>query len=323
MKNVCRLVIIWAIVLSMAISACTTGGKNGSSDPGAAKTCQEGVCAQIDVVQPIVLNQPANIVITISSTVDKPGLSIILQASPTNVTFGPNTLWQYDAIANQSKTFTSTITFTSSGGYLVGAEVFWKGSPLVVNQDRVVIDVSGATVNPTIPPRPTSNGYPVATPLSPKDLTATAQAQAEITLTPPPPVQGFTPQQWLEKCGWTVKQPKTLTEWPGISGWLNITETSVIGEKLDGTLSVGFKDEANPDVTIQARIGLCSVGQGWTTDGNHEWNATLRSGTPFEVPVSVNFTQAGDIPNSSITVFRDTGDHLPALENGAPRVRDP
>ncbi|HAL17537.1 MAG TPA: hypothetical protein DCP32_12560 [Anaerolineaceae bacterium] len=296
MKNVGRSIVVWAIMFSLVLTACAAGGNNGSSDPGADKTCADGVCAEIDIAQPIILNHPANVTITISSTVDKPGLSIKLEASPTNVTFGPNTIWQYDAVANQSKVFNSTVTFTSSGGYLIGTEVFWKGSPLLVNQDRVVIDISGATINPTIQPRPTSNGFPVASPPPPEALTATANAEAEVTITPPQPVVGFSPRQWLEKCGWTVNQPEALSEWPNVSGWLNITETSVVGEQVTGTLAIGFKDEAKPNTAIETRIGLCSVGQGWTTDASYEWNTELRSGIHFEAPVSLRFNEPGDIP---------------------------
>lgn len=165
MKNICRFIAIWSISLSLVLSACaTTEDRSGSSDPGADKTCREGVCVEIDVAQPIVLNQPAAVTITISSTVDKPGLSIKLQASPTNVTFGPDTIWQYDAAANHSKVFNSTVTFTSPGEYLIAAGVFWKGSPLLVNQDRVIIGNNGGTVNPTFNASPTSDLFLPSTP---------------------------------------------------------------------------------------------------------------------------------------------------------------
>ena len=286
----------WAILFCFLLASCTVLKNMWSANPEADKTCVDGVCAEMDIAQPILLNHAANVTITISSTVDKPGLSIQLQASPTNVTFGSNSLWQYDAVANQSKIFNSTVTFTSPGGYLIGAGVFWKGSPLLVNQDYVVIDISGATVNPTLQPVPVSNGYPHASPPSPEALTATANAEAEVTITPPQPVVGFSPRQWLEKCGWSVNQPEALSEWSNVSGWLNISETMVIDEQVDGTLSIGFKDDTNPDATLQTRIGLCSVGQGWTTDASYEWNTELRSGIPFEAPVSLRFNEPGDIP---------------------------
>ncbi len=293
MKKNVQSIVILMIMAVMLITSCSTGGNSWSSDPSAEITCEEGVCAEINIGQPIVLNQPADITITIRSTVDYPNLSIALHAVPSNVIFGPDSNWSYDAIANQSKEFHSEVTFTSEGEYQVGAMVFTVGGLLLSNEERILITKDGVVINPTINPNPTSDLFLPSTP-QPEAMTATAQA--EVTPTPLPPVEGFTPQEWLEKCGWSVEQLQTLKEWPGISGWLKISETSVIGEQLNGTLSVGFKDEANPDVTIQARIGLCTIGQGWTTDGTHEWNATLRSGTPFEAPVSVSFTQTGDIP---------------------------
>lgn len=182
MKNFCRLVIVWAILFSLLLTACSTGGNNGSSDPGADKTCQEGVCAEINVAQPIVLNQPANITVTISSSVDKPGLSIKLQASPTNVTFGPNTIWQYDAVANQSQVFNSSITFSSPGEYLIAAGVFWKGSPLLVNQNRVIISNAGGTVNPTLNTSPTSDLFLPSTPsISSNDSHSTGRSYLDST----------------------------------------------------------------------------------------------------------------------------------------------
>jgi len=293
MNKIGRRFAAWVIIPSLILTACATSGSDGSTDPGAEQTCAEGVCAEITLAQPIVLNYPTDVIVTISSTVDKPGLSIKLQASPTNVTFGPDTLWEYDAVANQSQVFNSTVTFTSPGEYLIAAGVFWKGSPLLVNQDRVVVDSNGAVVNPTINPNPTSDVFIPSTP-SPEELTATAQAEA--TLTPPPPIEGFTPQEWLEKCGWSVNQPETLSEWPNVSGWLNLSETAIIGEQVNGSLTIGFKDDTNPDASVQARIGLCTLGQGWTTDASHEWITNLRSGDPYEVQVSLRFTEVGDIP---------------------------
>ena len=59
---------------------------------------------------------------------------------------------------------------------------------------------------------------------------------------------------------------------------------------------IGFKDNAHPDVPIQARIGLCTLGQGWTTDASHEWSTELRSAKPFATPVSLRFTDIGEQP---------------------------
>ncbi len=282
-------------VLSTILTSCATGGAGRSSDPSTDKTCQEGICVELNIAQPIVLSQPTDVTVKISSTVDMPGLLINLQASPTNVTFGSNSNWHYDAVANKSQEFHSTIAFSSTGGWTVAAVVFSpKGGPIVSNQDRVVIDGNGAVVNPTFDPNPTSDLFIINTPIAPQQLTATAKALP--TLPPLPQVEGFTPQEWLQKCGWTVEKPDTISMWPDVSGWLNIRETAVIGKQATGTLMIGFKDFTNPVVTIQAKIGLCSFGKGWTTDSSHEWNTELRSAKPFETPVSLSFTGLGEIP---------------------------
>mgnify|MGYP005826308975 CR=1 FL=1 len=133
MNKIYRFVVAWAILLSLLLTSCATGGSNGSSDPNAEKTCKEGVCAELDITQPIVLNQPAEVTITISSTVDKPGLEITLVTNPVHVTFGPNSSWNFDAVANQSQVYKSTVTFTSPGSYEIDAVIYLKGGGASIN----------------------------------------------------------------------------------------------------------------------------------------------------------------------------------------------
>ena len=81
--------------------------------------------------------------------------------------------------------------------------VFPEGGFLLEDDARVVIDNNGAVVNPTINPNPTSDLFIASTP-PPEALTATAKAKPTIVEPTKPPVEGFTAQQWLEKCGSTV-----------------------------------------------------------------------------------------------------------------------
>lgn len=292
MKNANQWVGIWVIILSFMLTACALGQGGLSTSSSLDGTCVEGLCAKIAITEPIILNQPSDITVTVSSSVDRPGLMVVLQAVP-NVTFGASFSWPYDAKTNQTQTFHATVTFTNEGGYQIGGVIYLQGGVLLEDDVNVLITSAGAVVNPTIEANPTSDLF---LPSTPKSDMETASAQAEKTMTPPPPVAGFSSQQWLEICGWKVDQPKALSELRELSGWLNIKETAVIGEQVNGTLVIGFKDEDNRDVTIQAQIGLCTFEQGWTTDTSHEWNAELHSGTPYETPVSLHFTETGDIP---------------------------
>ncbi len=300
MNKICRFAAAWVFILPLFLASCATEGSIGSTDPSADKTCREGVCAEIDIAQPIELNQQANVTITISSTVDYPGLLIHLAVSPTTVvTFGSDTDWNYNAVTGQSQTYHAIVTLLAPGEYFIAAHVYEKGGPVVENFDRVVIDTKGAIVNPTIEPASMGSGDPVALPPQPEVLTETAaaiQTQIQITPTPLPPVEGFTAQEWLHKCGWTVEKPNILTLWAGVSGGLHIKETAILDEPVNGTLAIGFKDNDNPNTPVEVRIGLCTLGQGWTTGAIHEWNAELRHAVPYETPVSLHFTDVGEIP---------------------------
>jgi hypothetical protein len=99
-----------------------------------------------------------------SPTVDWPGLTISLVSVPTNVTFAPNAVWTYDAVANQTQIFHSTVTFNTEGDYQIAAEVFTVGGPVLEHEVRVVIDSNGAVVNPAINPNPTSDIFIPTTP---------------------------------------------------------------------------------------------------------------------------------------------------------------
>lgn len=154
------LVATWLVMLSM-LSSCRGWG----SDPESEITCKLDVCAEITVSQPVVLNQPIDVTVRISSTVDYPDLLIALQASAP-ATFGEPASWDYDAIADQSQDFHSTVTFPSESEYLVAVVAFDKkrGGPVVVNQDRVLITSDGFVINPTIDPHPTSDLFIASTP---------------------------------------------------------------------------------------------------------------------------------------------------------------
>ncbi len=191
MKKVGRFVAVWVILFSLVLASCAAGGGNGRSNPMGEKTCQEGICVSFAISEPIVLNQPSEVTITVEPTVDKAGLLVVFQADK----LGIISEWHYDAVANQTEIFHSTMTFGSEGFYAVVVMIGEIGGPIVSNEKDVLIDSHGAVINPTINPNPTSDLFIASTP-PPRDLTATAEAEPTL-----PPVEGFTPQEWLQKCG--------------------------------------------------------------------------------------------------------------------------
>ena len=111
MKNPFQFVAVWATLFSLVLTACAPGGGIKSANLPHQGTCVEGICAKITITEPIVLNQPSDVTIMMSSSVDRTGMRVALQASPSNVTFGPNSSWPYNAVMNQTQTFHSTVTF--------------------------------------------------------------------------------------------------------------------------------------------------------------------------------------------------------------------
>lgn len=159
MKKLC-LVAIWLVMLFM-LSSCRRWGYDSETE----KSCNEGVCAEITVSQPVVLNQPIDVTVRISSTVDYPDLLIALQGSAP-ASFGEPASWEYDAVTDQSQDFHSTVTFPSESEYLVAVVAFdnKRGGPVVSNQDRVLITSDGFVINPTTDPHPTSDLFIASTP---------------------------------------------------------------------------------------------------------------------------------------------------------------
>ena len=83
-----------------------------------------------------------------------------------DATFREPASWEYDALADQSQDFHSTVTFPSESKYLVAVVAFdqKRGGPVVVNQDRVLITSDGFVINPMIDPHPTSDLFIASTP---------------------------------------------------------------------------------------------------------------------------------------------------------------
>ena len=98
LKTAFRFIAVWATLFSLVLTACVSGGGNKSANLSQQGTCVEGVCAKITITEPIVLYQPSDVTITMSSSVHRTGMRVALQASPSNVAFGPDSSWYYDAV---------------------------------------------------------------------------------------------------------------------------------------------------------------------------------------------------------------------------------
>jgi hypothetical protein len=272
----------------MLFTSCNTPGSSGTTPVSDEISCKEGICAELVISEPIVIGQPSEVTITISSSVNQPGISAKLVTTPPTATLGENTLWELDAKVGESKVLKSTVTFPAEGWWSLSVRVFSpQGGPIVINQKNILIDSSGVHINPEITPNPNDIPFQVVTPPPPIP---------KPSPTALPQVEDFTPQEWVNKCGWEVDQPEKMTEWTEISGGLMIPNSATINSQVDGKLLIGFKDVTDESAKRKTRIGLCPLGEGWSTDGAYEWEVELQSGIPIEIPVSLVFNKLNHVP---------------------------
>ena len=133
-------------------------------DSSAEVTCRDGICAEIDLAEPIRINHPVGVIIRLQAERDyEHPVAIIMQSSPDNIIFEEPSEWEYTPRIGQSTTLHSYVNFPDYGYYDVVVLVFdrTRGGPVVSNQETVVITSTGAVRNPTVRVNPTQDmSYP-------------------------------------------------------------------------------------------------------------------------------------------------------------------
>ncbi|PKO16341.1 MAG: hypothetical protein CVU39_08225 [Chloroflexi bacterium HGW-Chloroflexi-10] len=298
MKKICKHIVFWVILFSLCLSSCSTGGGRKTTVSSTDGKCRDFICVEISIAEPIVLNQPIDVIIKIQASKNQPDLVVVLIASPSGkVEFAPDKVWYFDAQAEQELTFTSTVTFTAPGGWQVAAQVgFVQGGFIVGDFDRVIIDEDGtAHLNPTPGPYPTSDVLQPATP-DPQIQTATVAAEATAESLSPRAV-GFTPQELIEKCGWSVDQPESLTEWSeaDIRIAFDLPEMVTLDQWIEENYVIGYNDQENEQALLPIKVGLCPL-KGWVADRPSIWEHDLQSGIALIDSVKLHFVETGIIP---------------------------
>ncbi len=140
-------------LLAACVPAATPGGAN----------CQQGICVDIQLSEPISFNKPVTATITVETDQDVPQLGVSLWADYGVLVEKPN-FWRVETKSHQPLIFTGTIQFTIEGYPTVLASV---GTPSGVNvADSIVVYVTraGGTANPTILPSDTHIPQPTLLP---------------------------------------------------------------------------------------------------------------------------------------------------------------
>jgi hypothetical protein len=123
------------------------------SAPSSAN-CQEGICVDVQLAEPIHFNQSVTVTITVESDQDIPGLGVTLGDFNPYVPTEGTRAWDVDTKAHQPVSFTGTVRFTHEGYFdVIGAAITQEGRR-VVDSVPVYISRAGGTVNPPVPTGP-------------------------------------------------------------------------------------------------------------------------------------------------------------------------
>jgi len=295
MKHKISNLLVLLLVAGSVLPAC-------SSAPGGGK-CEGGLCVDIELAEPIRMNEPVPVTITVESTEeDKQGLKISLWLSHPDVLVEGEREWTVDAKAHTPIQFSTMIRFAREGYYSAHAGVFEYQELMVQDAEDVRITALGGTLNPP-PEREFGTPAPLErleitpvfpTPLSPLPTPAPTPFHLEERPTPwDHSLPRLQPDETLARCGWSAgAAPPTL--WEGAKVWVEIPEQVPLDTPVHVVVGLEVEAVRRQARSQEVRLALCLDEPGAGVEGTREWSVVVQPGTWITVPATMRFTQAGE-----------------------------
>ncbi len=173
-KRIKALVAIWLLtitLLSLTLVACGTFARGGG------RCDYEGLCIDIELQEPIRMNEPVGVTIVVKSKRDLSGLEVVLWSSDPDIVADGESEWVIDIKAGESRQFSTTIQFPKEGSFSVDAGVLYPVGRMVQDYVPVRITALGGT---TYPESERTLGAPI--PVEPVTPTVSPQALLPGTL---------------------------------------------------------------------------------------------------------------------------------------------
>lgn len=187
--NFC-LMVISLIVMGLLLSACA-----GAFAPSAGN-CREGICVRISFSEPVRLNEPVKVMLTIESEKDEDELTASVGSSHRYATFVEGQRnWHVNTKGHQPVQVTTSIRFTEEGFFgIIGGVVSRQG---ITVDDFVTVHVTraGVTIYPSgtkipITPEPLPTITPGPSPTFGPQYTVVPVPSSRPTLAPQPRLTG-------------------------------------------------------------------------------------------------------------------------------------
>ncbi len=281
MKRMSNLVVLLAVA-SLALSAC-----GPAFAPGGSKY-QQGLWVKFELAEPIRLNQPVTVTITVETEKDEVGLQINMTALPPDIVLVEGERhWVVNTRAGQPIQVTSTVRFIREGWCSVHGGAVARGGGSVTGGVYVHVTQAGGTVNPThtLPAGP-APAAPVGTPSLPTPAPPPSTPASRNTYVPPLP-----PAEVLARCGWAPGQPQP-TPWQHARAWVNVPESVSPNTPIPVTLGVGLPCAAT--AAVRLKLALCRPDPAVQVVGAREWTVEARPGVSTIVSTTLRFTREGE-----------------------------
>jgi hypothetical protein len=151
--------------LMMVFSACGV-----ASAPGSSVNCEQGICVELKLSEPIRLNEPVNLTMTVTSDHDELGLVLSLGFAPEDVILiDGQRLWNVDLLANQPIQVSTVLRFPREGYFgIIGGVLTREGFTVNENIDVSLTNTS-YTLNPTYDPNAIQTVVPLTPPSTPPE----------------------------------------------------------------------------------------------------------------------------------------------------------
>ncbi len=121
---------------------------DGGAAPGNT-SCSKQVCIQVTVAEPVRINQPVQVTMTVETDQDIPNAHLSIESSDAHwVQANGPTSWDLDIKAHEPVSKTAALVFTHESLYLVDGYVTTV-SLNEVNSANILITNEGGVVNPT------------------------------------------------------------------------------------------------------------------------------------------------------------------------------
>lgn len=326
MKRLANYTSVLLLVSSVVLSICIGCSVSGSGQ------CEGGICVDVELTEPVYIDEPVEVTITIETNADMQGLKASLWFSDPDIAVDGKDEWTVDTEAHTAVQVSTIIRFTQEGYYDVVAGVLDHSGQMITDYVPVHITTLGGTLHPQ-----SERGAETPAPLERLDITPTLSTPVSPLDTPsiaptpfptrPVPFDTSLPdvplKEWIAHCHWPSDVEQIPEEWEGTSVWVAFPEdifphSQFLAQNADGTtewmevppdiqfhplplntsipITIGVYIEGvpkGPSETTHLELAICLADRAVQVEGPSQWSLQTRTKGSLTFQTQLVFREEG------------------------------